>query len=60
MCGPKFCSMKTSHEVREFAAAQAHAMLDVAGSIAKAASTGLTMRTTLGKPFVPIYDAEEE
>jgi phosphomethylpyrimidine synthase len=23
MCGPKFCSMKISHEVREFAAAQA-------------------------------------
>ena len=60
MCGPKFCSMKTSHEVREFAAAQAHATLDAAGSIAKSASTGLTMRTTLGKPFVPIYDAEEE
>jgi phosphomethylpyrimidine synthase len=60
MCGPKFCSMKTSHEVREFAAAQAHATLDAAGSVAKSASTGLTMRTTLGKPFVPIYDAEEE
>ena len=60
MCGPKFCSMKTTHEVREFAAARAHATLDAAGSVAKSASTGLTMRTTLGKPFVPIYDAEEE
>ena len=60
MCGPKFCSMKTSQEVRELAAAQAHATLDAAGSIAKSASTGLAMRTTLGKPFVPIYDAEEE
>jgi len=51
MCGPKFCSMKTTHEVREFAAAQAHATLDAAGA---------KKRTTLGKPFVPIYDAEEE
>jgi phosphomethylpyrimidine synthase len=23
MCGPKFCSMKISHEVRDFAAAEA-------------------------------------
>jgi len=60
MCGPKFCSMKTTHEVREFAAAQAHATLDAAGSLTKSAATGLAMRTTLGKPFVPIYDAEEE
>ena len=60
MCGPKFCSMKTTHEVREFAAAHAHVMLDVADSQARGAATGLTRRTTLGKPFVPIYDAEDE
>jgi hypothetical protein len=59
MCGPKFCSMKTTHEVREFAAAHAHATLDAAGSASRLATTGLTMRTTLGKPFVPIYDAEQ-
>jgi len=60
MCGPKFCSMKTTHEVREFAAAHAHATLDAADSQARGAATGLTRRTTLGKPFVPIYDAEDE
>jgi phosphomethylpyrimidine synthase len=60
MCGPKFCSMKTTHEVREFAAAQAHATLDAAGSGARQAATGLTRRTSLGKPFVPIYDAEDQ
>ena len=60
MCGPKFCSMKTTHEVREFAAAQALATIDAAGSTAKGGAAGLKVRTTLGKPFVPIYDAEEE
>jgi phosphomethylpyrimidine synthase len=49
MCGPKFCSMKTSQEVRQLAAEQAHATLAGADSAA---------RTSLGKPFVPIYDAE--
>ena len=28
MCGPKFCSMKITQEVREFAAAQALPVLD--------------------------------
>jgi phosphomethylpyrimidine synthase len=60
MCGPKFCSMKVTHEVREFAAAQAQATLADASSAARAGAGGLTMRTTLGKPFVPIYDAEDE
>ena len=50
MCGPKFCSMKTSQEVRQLAAAQAHATL---------ADAGATARPGLGKPFVPIYDAED-
>jgi len=47
MCGPKFCSMKVTHEVREFAAGQA------------AAGDGATPSrpTAQGKPFVPIYDA---
>jgi phosphomethylpyrimidine synthase len=54
MCGPKFCSMKTSQEVRDYAAAQAHATLDAARG------DGLVKRTSLGKPFVPIYDAEDE
>ena len=59
MCGPRFCSMKTTHEVREFAAAQAHATLDAAGTHARGGATSLVRRTTLGKPFVPIYDSEE-
>jgi phosphomethylpyrimidine synthase len=54
MCGPKFCSMKTSHEVRDFAAAQAHAALAEAG----AGTTPARPRTADGKPFVPIYDAQ--
>ena len=60
MCGPKFCSMKTSQEVREFAAAQAHATLADADSAARAAGSALKRHTSLGKPFVPIYDAEDE
>ena len=60
MCGPKFCSMKVTHEVREFAAAQAQETLADADSAARAATPGLKTRTTLGKPFVPIYDAEAE
>jgi phosphomethylpyrimidine synthase len=60
MCGPKFCSMKTSQEVREYAAAQAHETLAEANSAARAATSSLTRRTSLGKPFVPIYDAERE
>jgi len=57
MCGPKFCSMKTSQEVRQLAAAQAqaHATLADADATARVAP-----RTTLGKPFVPIYDAEDQ
>ena len=58
MCGPKFCSMKTSQEVRQYAAAQAHATLADADSAARAEAPGLKPRTVLGKPFVPIYDAE--
>ncbi len=54
MCGPKFCSMKVSQDVRALAAAQAHATLAGAGAAAT------RERTTLGKPWVPIYDAEEE
>ena len=38
MCGPKFCSMKVTHEVREFAAAQAQATLADADSAARAAA----------------------
>ena len=60
MCGPKFCSMKVTHEVREFAAAQAHATLAGADSAARAGATGMKIHHALGKPFVPIYDAEEE
>src|SRR6201999_1550027 len=41
MCGPKFCSMKTSQEVREFAAAQAHATLSDADSAARSGAPGL-------------------
>ncbi|MEP6501887.1 MAG: phosphomethylpyrimidine synthase ThiC, partial [Betaproteobacteria bacterium] len=60
MCGPKFCSMKVTHEVREFAAAQARATLSDADSAARLAVPVGKSRTTLGKPFVPIYDAEAE
>jgi phosphomethylpyrimidine synthase len=60
MCGPKFCSMKTSQEVREFAAAQAHATLSDADSAARSGASALKKRTSLGKPFVPIYGAEDE
>jgi hypothetical protein len=60
MCGPKFCSMKVTHEVREFAAAQTQAMLADADSSARATAPGPRTRTSLGKPFVPIYDAEAE
>ena len=59
MCGPKFCSMKITQEVREFAAAQARATLAGAGSAARAGEPGPKARTPLGKPFVPIYDAEQ-
>ena len=58
MCGPKFCSMKTSQEVRQYAAAQAHATLADADSAARSGMPGLKSRTVLGKPFVPIYDSE--
>jgi len=60
MCGPKFCSMKVTHEVREFAAAQAHATLADADHAARADATGMKIHQALGKPFVPIYDAEDE
>jgi phosphomethylpyrimidine synthase len=60
MCGPRFCSMKVTHEVREFAAAQAQATLAGADTSARAVAPALRTRTSLGKPFVPIYDAEAE
>src|SRR6201999_2939026 len=41
MCGPKFCSMKVTHEVRAAAAAQAHATLADADSAARAGAPGL-------------------
>jgi hypothetical protein len=46
--------------VREFAAAQAHATLADAGTVARSGASALKKRTSLGKPFVPIYDAEDE
>ena len=62
MCGPKFCSMKVTHEVRDFAAAQS--VRAIGAAAAQAAAIGdapaVTLRTPLGKPWVPIYDAEAE
>jgi len=46
MCGPKFCSMKVTHEVR--AAAQA------------APVSAAMLRTSPARPFVPIHDAESD
>ena len=47
--GAQSCPAKAAQEARQRAAAQAHATLAGADSAA---------RTSLGKPFVPIYDAE--
>jgi phosphomethylpyrimidine synthase len=58
MCGPKFCSMKVTHEVRDFAAAQS--VKAIADAAVGATPAAMAMRTPLGKPWVPIYDAEAE
>ena len=54
--------MKVTHEVRDFAAAQS--VRAIGAAAAQAAAIGdapaVTLRTPLGKPWVPIYDAEAE
>jgi phosphomethylpyrimidine synthase len=57
MCGPKFCSMKTSHEVRD---AAGRLVADAAAAAARANAGPARLRDALGKPFVPIYDREGE
>ena len=52
---------RLGHEVEVYdiasdAAAQAHATLDAV----RVDGSSLIKRTSLGKPFVPIYDAEDE
>jgi phosphomethylpyrimidine synthase len=59
--GPKFCSMKVTREVREVAAKQApRAGSGPAADAAIPGAAAMAMRTPLGKPWVPIYDAEVE
>ncbi len=55
MCGPKFCSMKVTHEVRELA--QARATRHAGVTHGHTSPVGIA-RTPTRKPHVPIYDAE--
>jgi phosphomethylpyrimidine synthase len=57
MCGPKFCSMKVSQDVRAAAAAR---VAPAAPAEVRVAPPTLGRRTPLGKPWIPVADADQE
>jgi phosphomethylpyrimidine synthase len=52
MCGPQFCSMKITQEVREYAAAQGHADLEAARRSGMAEKS-VEFRRGAGKVYRP-------
>jgi phosphomethylpyrimidine synthase len=58
MCGPKFCSMKVTHDVRAAVAAQAGA--EGSPATASVAPAALGRRAPAGKAWIPVADASRE